>query len=518
MSDPISRRSFLATAATTAGSAAVTTTHGRQDERTTRRPNLLFIMTDQHRFDGLGANGNRLIQTPTLDRLARQSANFQNAFVQAPVCVPSRATWFTGRYPHAHRNRVNYTPLKRDEILLQQHLKNAGYQTASVGKLHLHPPTAEEARRSGFDRVLIHDGVRKTDAYSDYVKWRNQHDPQRDIYYRALAKNIQAGKNPFRAAIAPEFTDTRWTAMMARAYVRDLAQGDQPFYLYVGFWKPHSPYEVPEPFDAMYDDIEIPLPPKVTLEEIHKLPLPVQKLILRGKPIYGMDRQRLQWIYRSYYAAITEIDREVGLLLELLESTGKLNDTIVVFTSDHGDQLLEHGLVGKNVFFEESIHIPFLMSYPGKIRPGAYSELIETTDFVPSLLEFVGLAEPYHCQGRSFAGLVAPSERAYIARDVVHAENIIPEVFANRTRFDKGKGVDGIRHPDAKMVRTAGWKLNYYPEGYGELYDLKNDPSENRNLYDDPGHQNTVAEMKDRILGWLTTADETEQIAEKWLL
>jgi arylsulfatase A-like enzyme len=514
MPESVSRRTFLA--ATAVASAA--TAADRSADRPAKRPNLIFIMTDQQRFDALGANGNPLIQTPNLDRLAERSANFQNAFVQAPVCVPARATWFTGRYPHAHRNRVNYTPLKRDEVLLQQRLKATGYRTASVGKLHLHPPTADEARRSGFDRVLIHDGVRRTDAWSDYVTWRNRHDPQRDVHYRALAENIPAGKNPFRSAIAREFTDTHWTALKAREFIDDLARQDDPFYLYVGFWKPHSPYEIPEPLDAMYDDVEIPLPRQVTLEEIRKLPLPVQKMILRGQPQYGMDRRRLQWIYRSYYAAVTEIDREIGLLLDVLERTGKRNETIVVVGSDHGDQLLEHGLVGKNVFYESSIRIPFLFSFPGKVRPKKYTELIETTDFVPSLLELVGLPEPYLCQGRSFVPLIAPSDRPYTARDTIHAENIIPEVFSTRTRFEKGKGVDSIRHPDAKMVRTERWKLNYYPKGSGELYDLKNDPNEDRNLYADPQHKGTVADMKDRILAWLTTADETEQIAEKWLL
>ena len=168
------------------------------------RPNILFIMTDQHRWDGVGANGNKLINTPHLDRLAAAAANFTHAFVQAPVCVPSRASFFTGRYPHSHRNRVNYTPLSRREILLQARLKQAGYVTAAVGKLHLHPPTGQEARRSGFDFAELHDGVSVLDRFSDYAQWRKQHDPRGDIPYRSLAKDIQPGENPYRAAIPDE--------------------------------------------------------------------------------------------------------------------------------------------------------------------------------------------------------------------------------------------------------------------------------------------------------------------------
>ncbi len=170
------------------------------------RPNILFIMTDQHRWDCLGANGNSLIKTPELDRLAKTGANFTHCFVQAPVCVPSRASFFTGRYPHSHRNRVNYTPLDRGEVLMQARLKEAGYATASVGKLHYHPPTAQEAKRTGFDFVELHDAVRPLDQYSDYVAWRKANDPQRDIYYRALAKSIPPGRNPFRQAIDQKYS------------------------------------------------------------------------------------------------------------------------------------------------------------------------------------------------------------------------------------------------------------------------------------------------------------------------
>lgn len=484
-----------------------------------RKPNILFIMTDQHRFDALGANGNSIIKTPHLDRLAERSANFQNAFVQAPVCVPSRATWFTGRYPHSHRNRVNYTPLDRREVLMQQYLKEAGYATGSVGKLHLYPPTVAEAKRTGFDLVWLHDGVGRTDPFSDYVKWRNANDPQRDVPYRALAKDVEPGANPFRAAIADGYTDTSWVGLKARESLTQLANGAKPFFLFVSFWKPHSPYEVPAPFDAMYSDVEIPLPKPVTLAEIKKLPLPVQKQILRGEPLYDMDRERLQWVYRSYYAGISHIDREVGSILETLKQVGAEENTIVVFSSDHGDQLLEHGLVGKNVLFEASIRVPFLFCYPGRVHPGQYGALIETTDLLPTLLALAGIDEPKHCQGRSFAPLIGDWGTDYEMREVVFAENVIPEVITSGQldfQFKKGQGVGGIRHPDAKMVRSHRYKLNYYPGHGGELYDLEKDPGEEHNLYADPDHAGIVADLKGKLLDWMITTDETEQIAEKW--
>ena len=498
-----------------------------------RRPNILWIMADQFRYDCLGANGNSIIRTPNLDRLARQSANFANAFVQAPVCVPSRASFFTGRYPHSHRNRVNYTPLPANEVLLPALLQSAGYRTALVGKTHLYyhyPPTADEARRTGFDLVDLHDGVYFTDEWSEYAQWRQAHDPLRDVPYRQFAarvpqlrETLPRGGNPNRAAIDERFTDTSWTGMRSRERLKELAAGGRPFFLFCSFWKPHDPYEVPAPFDSMYNGVEIPLPPQETLESIGRLPPPVQKFILRGKhPPYDMDRRRLQWAYRSYYGTVSHIDREVGLLLETLRQAGALENTIVIFTSDHGDQLLEHGYFGKNLFFEASIHVPLVMRLPGRIRPGRCDALVQSIDVLPTLLELAGLREPRNCQGRSLAALCDGSRRARRSpRRRVQREHHSRSDYRRPTSISaskRGKGVNGVRHPDAKMVRTRRWKYNYYGDGYDELYDLQNDPGERHSLAADPAHKPVVDELRGRLLHWLITADETDQIQPRWLI
>ncbi len=486
-----------------------------------RRPNILFIMTDQQRWDCVGANGNSLIKTPNLDRLAARGANFTHAFVASPVCVPSRISFFTGRYAHAHRNRVNYTPLDRSEVLLQARLKDAGYRTASVGKLHYYPPTAEEARRTGFDFVELHDGVPFTDRWSDYVKWRQAHDPKKNLNYRALAKDIAPGKNPFRAAIAAEFTDTAWTGERARHWLKEIARDEQPFFLHVSFWKPHSPYEVAAPYDSMYDGVEIALPARFTEEDLKKLQLPLQKLATRGGgDALKTDRERLQWIYRSYYGAISHVDHEIGLLLDALEATGCAAHTLIVFSSDHGDQLLEHGIMGKNCFFESSVRVPFMLSLPGVVKARRHDQLIETVDLLPTLFDFIGLPEPRECQGRSFAALIADTGRPYTPRDAVFSENIIPEVITGGLDlpFEKDKGVDGIRHPDAKMVRTERWKYNYYPEGFAELYDMRSDPTERANLAGRAEFHTVEDDLRMRLLNWLIDSSETDQIAPRWLL
>lgn len=485
-----------------------------------RRPNILFIMTDQQRWDCVGANGNPLIKTPAMDRLAADGANFTHAYVASPVCVPSRVSFFTGRYAHSHRNRVNYTPLDPRETLLQARLQAAGYRTAAIGKLHLTPPTPEEAHRTGFEIVELHDSVSFTDYWSDYVKWRQAKDPKKNLGYHAVAKDIAPGKNPFRAAIDTEFTDTAWTGLRARHWLGELARGPQPFFLYVSFWKPHSPYEVARPYDEMYDAVEIPIPETVSHAALDALPLPLKKLALRNQAP-DFDRTRLEWAYRSYYGSITHVDHEMGLLLEALAASGAGANTIVVFSSDHGDQLFEHGITDKNCFFEPSVRVPFMLSWPGHIRPAQYDQLIETIDLLPSLFEVIGLPEPKEFQGRSFAPLIADRGRPYEAHTEVFSENVIPEVITGGKLdlpFEKGVGVDGIRHPDAKMIRTERWKYCYYPAGYAELYDVQTDPQERTNLAGRAELREVEFDLRTRLLNWMINSTETDQIQPRWLL
>src|SRR6185437_11222764 len=364
-------------------------------------------------------------------------------------------------------------------------------------------PTKEEALRSGFDSVELHDGVPFTDAWSDYVRWRHANDPLNYLPYRSTVKQVAPGKNPFRSNIAAQFTDTAWTGERSREQLRRLAAAKKPFFLYSSFWKPHGPFEVAEPYDSMYDQVDFPLPRGTTLADVQKFPLPLAKLVLRGGPkILDIPADRLQWMYRSYHGTINHVDAEIGRLLDTLKELGLADNTIVVFSADHGAQMMEHGIMDKNCFFEASVRVPFIIAWPGKIKPGQHAELIETIDLLPTLFELAGLPEPTSCQGRSFAPLIADRGRKYQPHEAIFSENIIPEVITGGNAsmpFEKGRGVAGIRHPDAKMVRTERWKYNYYPEGYAELYDLEADPNEQINLAGRSEQREVEAEMKDRL-------------------
>ena len=162
-----------------------------------------------------------------------------------------------------------------------------------------------------------------------------------------------------------------------------------------------------------------------------------------------------------------------------------------------------------------------MIRLPGRVNAGQHDELVETIDLLPTLFELASLPEPYENQGRSLVPLICDSNRRYQPRGAVFCENVIPEVITTGSldfMFEKGIGIKGVRHPDAKMVRTRRWKFHYYPEGYAELYDLKNDPNETRNLHNESGYEDVEQQMRDRLLKWLSTAGETDQIAPKWIL
>jgi arylsulfatase A-like enzyme len=491
-----------------------------RSETMKQKPNILFIMTDQQRYDCVGINGNPIIRTPNIDALALQGANMQNCFVQAPVCVPSRQTIFTGRYPHSHKNRVNYTPLDPNETLLQAYLKQAGYNTAFVGKLHYHPPTRDYALSTGFDKGLIHDAAH-TDPHSDYYAWLKNEAPQYTPDYRRCKKN-ETG-NPFIAEIPEQYHETTWCGEQSRAMLKDLSDKDKPFFLFSSYWKPHSPFEVPEPWATFYDQVDIPLPSPEDAATISQLPQPVQTLALRNsQPAYQITRETLQWMYRAYYAAVTQIDYQIGLTLQALEDLHQKENTIVIFISDHGDQLGEHGIIGKNVFYESSIHVPLIIRFPSCIKPGEYPELVEGTDILGTVFEIADIPVPYSNQGNSFSFRITGGKvgQDYQPRKYVFAENIIPEVI-NWGELDypyiKGKGVGGIKHPDAKMVRTSQWKYTRYVGHGEELYNIEEDREEHNNLANNAEYKPLLQNMRSALIDWLITADESDQIAQRWL-
>jgi hypothetical protein len=363
-----------------------------------------------------------------------------------------------------------------------------------------------------------YDSASFTDEWSDYVKWRQENDPQKDLNYRAVAKNIAPGKNPFRAALDAQFTDTAWTGLRARHWLGELARGSRPFFLHVSFWKPHSPYEVAAPYDALYDSVEIPIPDTASGDAAQNLPPPLRTLALRNGGL-KLNRERMQWAYRSYYGSITHVDHEIGLLLDALDASAQRqtrSSSLAPTTATSFSNTVSRTRTAFEPSVQRAVH-----GSPAWAHQAGATTSSSDGRFTPDAFEFIGLPEPREVQGRSFAPLIADMGRTYEPHDAVFSEIIIPEVITSGRLdmpFEKGKGVAGTRHPDAKMVRTTRWKYCYYPDCYAELYDLQADPQERTNLAGRVEMRELEFDLRTRLLNWMINSTEADQIADRWLL
>lgn len=435
------------------------------------RWNLLLVMNDQLRADCIGAAGNRVIHTPNVDRLAREGVMFERYFVQCPQCVPSRSALHTGRYPHVNRTPTNLYRLPEEEATLAKLLNREGYVTAAVGEM----PFAPTKVTGGFQTIYASDP-----EYAAFLRsggWEEKAAEHRE----RLKTRFQAHATPW-----PEEWDE--TAFFAGKAIEFLKQHrDRPFFLHLNLRRPHHPFDPPPPFDRMYEGAQFPPSHKRDGEMDNKPP--GQRKALEssvGFDLRTMTPADLDRIKSYYYGMISLNDKYLGRVLEVLAETGQADRTVVVFCSDHGEMLGDHGLLFKGgYFYDEVVHVPCVIRAPGKLPAGRrVRDLVEEIDVMPTVLELLGVRVPEAVQGRSLMPLVE-GKRATPKR-AVYSE-----------------------FPTMKMVRTEQWKLVHYVHApYGELYDLKNDPQELRNLYDDPGYTHVRAEMKSMLADWLIDSQD----------
>ena len=469
------------------------------------RPNLLFIMTDQQRFDTLTVNGNPAMHTPVLDALARSGANLQRYYTNAPVCGPSRACLFTGRYPHSHAVRENYCVLEAGrEIHLFRALKQAGYRLGYCGKNHL----VDEQERVNFDffdgRGSDEPAPAEKPLMDEFWEWRKRPGgvpPGTSEIWRATYVHDQP----------PEATRTWQTAQAGIEFLERQRGSAEPFALCVSFEDPHVPHlALREYFD------------KYPLDQIDLLPFEGESELAtkarRWAIKYGAfnaaaateaDKRRYIAVYR---AMISWVDTQVGRLLAALDATGRREDTLVVFTSDHGDFNFQHGLAKKDLVLAECLlHVPCLFSWPGRIPPKVHAApdtMAEEVDIVPTLLDLLGLERPLGVQGESFAPLLLG--RSLRHKDVVFAEVCPPYLYNKYADFEAfaadhgGRGRTPFNVPGdfTKSIREARWRYVWYGNGEEELYDHEADPLERRNRAADPDCAAEKLRLKLRLLEW----------------
>jgi len=478
-------------------------------------PNILLIQTDQQTAETLSLYGNPVLQTPALERLAEKGVVFELAFCNYPACSPSRSSMFTGRYASTIGVHANHMLINPNETTLPQVLKENGYQTAIIGKNHAfmndaagsyYPDSVPEKAsllRQVFDYVRLAEHGHMVDGY--------RNDPESIAAHEWARRNcwnspLGHGANPAR----PEKCGTYLLGQSMVDYLEKGREPGKPFFAWLSFPDPHTPYQVPEPYASMIDPADVPLPPKDNLDGKPER----QKVMHVMDAMDRADDDLIRKVRAIHYGMIKFIDDTLATLFAKMESLGLMENTIIVFTSDHGDSMGAHGLIQKhNGFYDSFTHVPFIVYAPGYEGPKRTGHMVELVDVMPTLLEMAGVPVPYGCQGRSLAPLLR-SQRDYVPREYVVMESgeegESPKLADMTGRpehpFDERYFV-WCAYRDAwlgkgKSIRTRDWKLNIYANGEGELYDMKSDPHELTNLFGDPAYDPIVHRLERKLLLW----------------
>ncbi len=472
----------------------------------TRKPNLLFLWTDEQRADTLDCYGDTFIETPHLDGLAKRSFVFESAYCAQPVCTPSRASILTGQYPHAHGCIKNNTPLSAEKKTLAEMVSDE-YHCAYYGKWHLGDEIV--AQRGFAEWKSIEDGIYRA-HYSrpEYLERRS--DYHHFLVEQGFAPNSKAADGArvfsrnFAAALAEPYTKAGFLGREAARFL-EAQNGERPFVLSVNFFEPHMPFS--GPLNDRYEPDDLAVGPAF-------LQTPDQNTSLRNRLFAAQYHQNghgspleteAQWrrVRANYCGLTTMVDNAIGNILRALENSGQADNTIIVFTSDHGDMMGDHALLAKCVMYEKSVRIPLLLHVPG-LEHRRIGGNISQVDLLPTLLELMEQPHDPQLQGESRAKLLRGEGRA-LENDVViewNADDNLPT---------GNSAPEGFTREDVEQVRRQNWrtlvsceriKINLSDDDLGELYDLNDDPHELNNRWDDARYFGRRNDLLARLKRW----------------
>lgn len=457
----LTRRHVLRTGAAMAASSLV---RSRVAHARDRKPNLLYILADDHAGYVLGADGNPRAATPNIDRLAAEGTRFARNYCNAPVCTPSRQSFFISQLPHSAGVTVLGTALAEDKPTLAKQLAASGYAPAVFGKMHFNVPGRPGLH--GFDVACTEDVVRRewtraVGPWPDYrdiptkpKQWRPFRDPAR-IW-------LDADKLPFDRDY--DQMEGTWIARQATQYIRE--HKDDPFALWVSFRSPHSPFDFPVEDRNRFDPASFPVP-EVGPNDFDQIPLIFRDLTPEDK----------QGIIASYYTAVSFLDRNVGEVLQAIKDANIESDTLVIYMADHGYSLGQHGRFEKHVCYEPALRVPLIYRWPGHVASGqVVREFTESIDVPPTLIEMLG-AEPFAVNhGHSVASYLKTGKHQQ-PRQSIFSEYLENEEACVKT--DRWK----LIHCSGRRLRRDGYLTdNPLPGRYVELYDQHADPGEFMNV------------------------------------
>lgn len=435
------------------------------------RPNVLFLFSDQHNAGCCGYAGHPLVQTPVLDGLARRGASFSRMYSCSAICGPSRTSFFTGTYLRTHGHVYNRGDLLRPFPSILTQLKGAGYTTVQTGKNHLPPMVAKD-----FDSVWTM-ATHQQELAAKGV--RRQHAP--DFHQLFMSARWEHAEEDHRGV---------WTAQKTIDFLSSEASREAPFFVWTSFAPPHAPHTPPESLDELYKPEDIPIDwdeyHRFELSRLQKRPM-IEDFWKVGSVAH--DVSIFQKAVCRYLALITLVDREIGRILQALEKNGLAEDTIVVYTADHGDFAGHYGQLGKNLpGYDDLLRIPFIYFDPYNPHCGRVVDgLHQSVDLFPTLLDRLGLDIPPTVQGRSI--LRALEGYPGSSRDAVFAETSM-----------------------LKTIRTADWKLNYCVRTphKGQLFSMSPEPDELTNLWDEPGCRDVRLELLERLMAWMAACEQPD--------
>jgi len=446
------------------------------------KPNVLFIISDDLTDTALGCYGNKVCQTPNIDRLAARGMRFTRAYCQGTYCGPSRASVLSGYYPHATGVQGYISPRAAigDRATWPQHFKNAGYYSARVSKIfHMGVPGGIEEGGDGRD----HDGGNGADDALSWTERFNSPGPEWKAagVGETLEKNPDGkkpvlGGNTFVIVAADGGDDVHSDGKTSAKACELIAKhAQEPFFLAVGFVRPHVPFVAPKKYFDLYPWEQMTLPEKVP-GDWDDIPKP--GINYKTSVNMQMDVTRQKKAVSGYYASVTYMDAQVGKVLDALEKSGQADNTIIIFTSDHGYHLGEHDFWAKVSLHDESARVPLIVSVPGK-KPGVSDSLVELLDLYPTTAKLCGLEVPARLQGKDISAILDD-----------------PKAKVHDTVFSVAGTSKGL------MLRDDRWVFIQYGEdakGGIELFDMHNDPLQYTNLANSPEHAATVETWKAKI-------------------
>lgn len=495
--------------------------------------NILFIMADQLRYDYLGCAGHPALQTPNIDALAARGVRFSEAYVQSPVCGPSRMCFYTGRYISTHGATWNYVPLPVSELTIGDHLRPLGTDVLLVGKSHV-TPNLEGLARLGIDpasetgRLLAEGGFRpferddgihadsavKPDyAYNRYLEDHGFGGPN-PWHYRANATGENKARSGWYlqnvgapARVPAEHSET---AYMTDRAMDCIAAQTGPWCIHLSYIKPHWPYVAPAPYHDMYGPADV-LPALRDRQELDD-PHPVLAAYHAREECRTFCRDEArETVIPVYMGMIRQIDDEIGRLMAFLEERGELDRTMIVFTSDHGDYLGDHWLGDKEMFHRQSTRIPLIVVDPcgaaEATRGTVCPRPVEAIDLLPTFIDWLGGAVPDHIlEGRSLLRLLHGDDVPW--RDTVFSEL---DYSFRQQRRELNIPPHAAR---AYNLRDARWNYVYFEGFPPQLFDLENDPDEFVDLGRDPAHAEVCAKLEARLFAWLRARKRRSTISD----